>query len=56
MSRTNNIMETNRTDEKDVWGPFANLLAELIEKHANELDFESVELEAAKKKTDPSEV
>lgn len=54
MSSKSNVIKRKKTDEKDFWGPFTNLLAELIEKHANELDFESMELDDEKKKTDPS--
>jgi|GEM_PF-4114686 len=41
-------------NEYDIWNPLANLLAEVIEKYASELDLDSLPPVEIPKQTDPN--
>lgn len=41
-------------EEYDIWNPLANLLAEMIEKYASELDLDSLPPVEIPKQTDPN--
>ena len=41
-------------NEYDIWNPLANLLAEMIEKYAAELDLDSLPSVEISKQTDPN--
>lgn len=41
-------------DKYDIWNPLANLLAEMIEKYASELDLDNLPLVEIPKQTDPN--